>query len=72
VNYLLVLLIIFTAVCAFFSGRYSKRKVKFDGTLEVTQDSKSIFTFDLDIEPEELATRDHISIKVVRTGPPVS
>jgi hypothetical protein len=72
VNYLLVLLIVVVALCAFFCGRYSPRKVKNDGTLEVTQDSKSIFTFDLEIEPEELATRDHISIKVVRTGPPVS
>jgi len=59
-------------VIGFVWGRYFQRKPKSDGVLEVTQDAKSIFTFDPTIEPEELAQRDWINIQVVRKGPDVS
>ena len=71
-NYLFVSIIVVVAIAAFLAGYITPKPHKIDGYLEVTRDSKSIFTFDPTIEPEELATRDWIEIKVVRRGPEVS
>jgi hypothetical protein len=71
VNYVLIIAAFLLGVAVTY-GIFRLRGRKFDGELEVTQDSKSIFAFNPTIEPEELAKRDRISIRVIRKGPAVS
>lgn len=70
-NYILIIAAFLLGLAVMY-GLLTMRGKTFEGALEVTQDSKSIFNLDLWIEPEKLAERDHISIMVVRKGPPVS